>query len=706
MSAYSRNLIVTILGLATAGPLLGGPTISSFSPGYAAYGDPNYVFIYGSGFINTPENLVVEFNGVQDPTAQPVSATEIQAYVPAAAPVGPGPIMVSVNGVACYSLQDFVVVGPGPYVSGFTPFIGSDGAQVVLTGEHFTDVTNVSFNGLPGINLFVGFDSSLQVDAPPGVTSGPITVVSPEGSFTTQSNFFVPPVVTGFSPAAGRAGTNVILSGSNLAGALAVLINGLPASFIATNNSSLSVTVPPNATTGPIRLNAPAGAFITTSNFLILPTLAAFSPASGPVSTPVTIVGANLNVGTPVVIIGGVNAVVQSASFSQLTALVPAGATTGPITVTTRDGAATSSTRFYLPPSITAVSPRSGLPSTWVKISGVNFTDASAVSFNAQPADRFAVTNNTTLGAAVPAGVTSGPISVVTPGGTAVAASNLWFYAAPSISSFSPFHGLPGTNVLITGLNFVGVTNVFFNGKPASAFSAASSTTLSATVPTNATTGPISVAGPAATAVSASSFVIDSSDLALSVVAAPDPVHVGSNLVYTITVLNHGPYLAPNVVVGDIPPALTNLVSATATQGSFTTNMGHLLCGLGPIDVDASARLTLVNTAPLLPGTLTNYASVSADDADPVSTNNVVITLTRVVLPPELSIDLLSNRLVQVWWPAALTNYHLQFNSALGAGVIWSNDTTLPALSNSVSSSFRVVTETNSNPARFYRLSQ
>src|SRR4029077_5999217 len=78
---------------------------------------------------------------------------------------------------------------------------------------------------------------------------------------------------------------------------------------------------------------------------------------------------------------------------------------------------------------------------------------------------------------------------------------------APSISSFTPTSGSAGTSVTVTGSGFTGATAVKFNGSSA-AFSVASDTQISATVPNGATTGPIAVTGPGGTGTSASSFIV------------------------------------------------------------------------------------------------------------------------------------------------------------------------------------------------------
>jgi len=56
---------------------------------------------------------------------------------------------------------------------------------------------------------------------------------------------------------------------------------------------------------------------------------------------------------------------------------------------------------------------------------------------------------------------------------------------------------------------------------------------------------------------------LSSSDLSLALTAAPNPVLIGSNLTYTLSITNKGPATATNVIVTNILPALLEISPAT-----------------------------------------------------------------------------------------------------------------------------------------------
>jgi uncharacterized repeat protein (TIGR01451 family)/CSLREA domain-containing protein len=107
-------------------------------------------------------------------------------------------------------------------------------------------------------------------------------------------------------------------------------------------------------------------------------------------------------------------------------------------------------------------------------------------------------------------------------------------------------------------------------------------------------------------------------DLEISKVDSPDPVTVGENLTYTITVTNRGPDAAANVVVTDTLPSGVTFVSASPECVHVA---GVVTCNLGNIPAGGSVTITIVVT-PTAPGTISNTARVTSDTLDPNTDNS------------------------------------------------------------------------------------
>ncbi len=247
--------------------------------------------------------------------------------------------------------------------------------------------------------------------------------------------FAVDPTITSFTPTSGPAGCVVTITGTNFdnPNVTAVDFNGTNApGFTIVSATQLRVAVPAAASDGPIHVDnggtiAASAAFDVASPGTCTPTITSFTPACGPVGTSVSITGTNLfdasNSAGVVKFFNNKTATSTTAvSPTQITAVVPSGATTGKISVDTGVGtAATSTTDFTVAATcatITSFTPTSGPVGTVVTITGTGFTGATAVSFNNVAATSFTVNSATQITATVPTGATTGKVRVTVGGGT------------------------------------------------------------------------------------------------------------------------------------------------------------------------------------------------------------------------------------------------------------------------------------------------
>ncbi len=544
----------------------------------------------------------VRFGNSSLAAADVLSSSQIRAVVPADALTGSINVLLSGgSGGTIPSAGTFTVA---PRVDSFSPAIGTVGASIQINGANFNTAvgqTSVRFGGVAATTVNVTAPNLLFATVPNGAVTGPITVATAAGTNTTSTNFVVSgtAVITDFSPAIGPTGSSVVISGGDFTGTTAVKFNGTNASFSVTAASQIHATVPASATTGPISVTTPNGTVTTTSNFVVsglAPIVTGFSPFGGKAGDPVVISGLNFTTATNVSF-NGITASGFVTSDTQISATVPAGATTGPISVINPAGTNTTGSNFIIGPFITGFSPVSAQVGSEVVVDGLNFLDVTNVSFTAAAggfinAAGGSIVASTQLRAVVPSGATNGPILVISPGGTNITSSNLTVYVlAPVINDFTPLSGLPGSSVTINGANFVGATNVSFSGVAAT-FNVSADTQITTTVPATATTGPIIVSTPGGSVTSSVPFYL--------------------------------------------PPRLTTMVPETGTVGTSVTLTGTNFTGVtsvtfaGTNSTTVSAPITSLNATQMNVVVPTNAVSglviVTTPGGVIASTNNFTVT--------------------------------------------------------------------------------
>jgi len=144
---------------------------------------------------------------------------------------------------------------------------------------------------------------------------------------------------------------------------------------------------------------------------------------SAEVGATVLILGTNLT-GATEVSFNGIAAQFTVVSSTEIKATIPAGATTGSVTVVTPRGTLKTIVIFNVLPQIKSFTPASGPVGTTVTITGVSLTQTAAVTFDGIAASDFTVDSDTKVTATVPADAKTGKIAIHTPGGTAASTAN------------------------------------------------------------------------------------------------------------------------------------------------------------------------------------------------------------------------------------------------------------------------------------------
>lgn len=174
---------------------------------------------------------------------------------------------------------------------------------------------------------------------------------------------------------------------------------------------------------------------------------------------------------------------------------------------------------------------------------------------------------------------------------------------APTITSFTPATGPIGTVVTITGTNFQtpAVSAVTFNGTTAT-FTVVSDTSITATVPTGATDGPIAVTNADGTATSVTNFDVTPSPVPTITSFTPTTGAVGT----VVTITGTGFTGASAVTFGGV-------AATTFTVGSDTSITATVPTGAvtGPIAVTTPGGTATSTTDFTVEGGVEHERSVS-----------------------------------------------------------------------------------------------
>ena len=401
----------------------------------------------------------------------------------------------------------FTVDRSSPVIDSFSPTSGVPGTQVTITGSKFSLVKNqnsVCFAAIGSqmLNTYVVADEvnddgtvikatipdNPYPDYPAGV---PIEYPFPSSSiFVDVAGSSNPgksadpfdlleedfrPIVSSFTPQMGVPGAIVVIRGQNFSttnadnivefGANDVnvvnIVTVVTATPLAACATSLTVAVPRGAKTGLINVIVNTLDGPSTTEFTVattppagsVPVVGSFSPMEGEVGETVTISGSNFSATAEenIVLFNGYATEVPSmADAGSLTVLVPACATTGPITVMVGGLEGVSGNNFTVTgtpaPVVDGFTPKEGSVGTSVTITGLNFSataNENIVKFGGIRAAAPTVASAISLTVEVPTGARTGRISVEVGGQTGTSGTN---FTVPGTEPEPVFFGLDASD--------------------------------------------------------------------------------------------------------------------------------------------------------------------------------------------------------------------------------------------------------------------
>lgn len=463
LTATTGSVAVTVSGVTSSSVVnftIPPPVITGVSPTSGLPG--TLVTITGSGFQANKGNGWISFSG-SNATTSTWTDTQITATVPQGAATGA--VNVRANNFV-YSNQDILFTVPKPLITSVTPSTGPPGTQVQINGSGFGATPGSSTVTFAGINATLGSWSDTQISATVPATAGTGVATVTVGGIASNNNIYFtvpPPVVTSVSPASGIVGTQFTVTGSGfqpVRGSSSISVNGTTATVNSWSDTQIVATAANGSTTGPVKVTVnSASSNLDVIFTLPSPFVSGLVPPNGPAGSRVLINGKGFGAsqGTSSVSFQGTNATDVIWSDTQLSAAVPAGATSGSVIITEGGVASNNNQQFTISAvSIGSIAPPAGPLGTQVTVSGVGFGSTqgtSTISFNNVAATNIATWTDTQIIATVPSGAGTGTVKVVK--GASTSNTNISFtVTSVAVTSVTPTSGEIGSQFQINGSGF------------------------------------------------------------------------------------------------------------------------------------------------------------------------------------------------------------------------------------------------------------
>jgi hypothetical protein len=514
--------LIPALLLCPVAPAQTAPTITKISPTTATPKGGTVITITGTNFVS---GATVSFGSNSATAVTFVSATSLKATTPASTGDAGGAVNVTVtnpDALAATLTNGLMYKYPAPTITKISPTAATPkgGTSITITGTNFLSGAKVAFgsNSATAVTFVSGTTLKATTPASTGDAEGQVnvTVTNPDtqaGTLTNGLMYQYPaPTITSISPAVATpaGGTSITITGTGFISGAKVAFGANSATAVTfVSATTLKATTP--ASTGKaegevnVTVTNPDSQAATLTNGLMYqypaPTITSISPAVASTSggTVITITGTHFLSGATAGF-GPNNATeVTFVNSTTLKATAPASTLSsqeGTVTVwvTNPDGQTAllpQGLLYHLPPSLTSLSPASGLPEGGytVTLNGQYFRTGARVLFGTVAATSVIFNSNTTLTVTVPAEAT-GTVNVTEENtdGLSTVLKDGFTFSPVAVTQVSPPVGPTsgGNTVTIQGAGFISGSTVMFGTTAATSVKFVSATELTAVAPAHA----------------------------------------------------------------------------------------------------------------------------------------------------------------------------------------------------------------------------
>ncbi|WP_326794921.1 IPT/TIG domain-containing protein [Streptomyces sp. NBC_01808] len=217
-------------------------------------------------------------------------------------------------------------------------------------------------------------------------------------------------------------GNQVVITGTNLAGATSVKFGSKSATFTVDSDTRITAVAPSNNAAVQVVVTTPGGTAPGWYYYITAPAKSSLSATTGPLDgIPVTLNGSSLQTATSMSF-GSNTAIPTVVNDTRLNVQVPAVTTpqTVPVSVTTKGGTTNGLTFTYLgAPTVTSMNPVTGpdYGGTASTIIGTNFSEVVDVSYGPDPT-AYNIIDDSTIVAYSPGGTGIVTVTLTSAGGS------------------------------------------------------------------------------------------------------------------------------------------------------------------------------------------------------------------------------------------------------------------------------------------------